>query len=385
MILFILLRGNSFMDIALLSGAIKNSGDYLITDRCKKLIQYVYPNANINVFIGNYSLHDHLDKINKMDAIIIAGGPSYTKKLYPRDIPLVEDLNRIKPKFFIIGSGWYGSLTSDKELWNYQFEKTSCDLLRRIEHDSKILGCRDFYSVKILQANGFESGLMTGCPAWYNIEKLTTRLEFCKDINKIIVSDPADIRAFGTQSLQLIKFLKENFPYATVEYVFHRGTTSDSFTSRFAARSINKVISELKIMGIPYHDISYGCDGFGLYDDCDLHIGYRVHAHIYNLSQRHISILIEEDSRGAGVNEVLGLWGIKGYEKKLSSNALAVMKAMNKAVSMTILNRYVVQDVESYIHYIQRSGGDIFNRAFGDMEHYFGEMIGHISTIEKMI
>lgn len=373
------------MKIALLSGAVKNSGDYLITDRCKKLIQYVYPDADICTIAGNYSLCKQLDKINKMDAIVIAGGPSYTKKLYPGDIPLVEDLNQIKPKFFIIGSGWYGSLTDDKELWNYQFKRTSCDLLKRIEHDSKVLGCRDFYAVKVLQVNGFDSGLMTGCPAWYDIKKIETRLKFSDGIKKIMISDPADMRAFGGQSLQLIKLLKNKFSCATIEYVFHRGTARDHFTNKFAAQSINKIIAQLKIMGIPYHDISYGCDGFSLYDDCDLHVGYRVHAHIYNLSQRNRSILIEEDSRGAGVNEVLGLWGIKGYKRKLSSNAVSVLKAVNKVVPMTIPNPYAVRDVESYIDYIQRSRGDIFNRAFGSMEHYFTKMIGHISMIEKRI
>ena len=374
-----------FMNIALLSGAIKNSGDYLITDRCIKLIQHVYPDVSINTIIGNYSLNDQLNEINDMDAVIIAGGPSYTKKLYPRDIPLVKNLNQIKPKFFIIGSGWYGNLTNDKELWNYQFEKTSCDLLKRIEHDSKVLGCRDFYSIKVLQVNGFQSGVMTGCPAWYNIEKVTSRLEFCKDIKKIMVSDPADVRAFGTQSLELIKFLKKMFPYATIEYVFHRGTTSDQFTNNFVAQSINKLIIELKKMNIIYHDISYSCDGFKLYDDCDLHVGHRVHAHIYNLSQRHMSILIEEDARGAGVNEVLGLWGIKGYERKISSNAFPVVKAINKIVPMTIPNRYVIRNVEEYINFIQYSKGDIFNRAFGNMEYYFTKMIDHISTIEKIV
>lgn len=45
-----------------------------------------------------------------------------------------------------------------------------------------------------------------------------------------------------------------------------------------------------------------------------MHIGFRVHAHIYNLSRRNCSVLIEEDGRGAGVNQALGLCPITAYD-----------------------------------------------------------------------
>lgn len=37
-------------------------------------------------------------------------------------------------------------------------------------------------------------------------------------------------------------------------------------------------------IGVKMIDISKSVDGLRIYDDCDLHIGFRVHAHIYNLS-----------------------------------------------------------------------------------------------------
>lgn len=57
-------------------------------------------------------------------------------------------------------------------------------------------------------------------------------------------------------------------------------------------------------------DISGSKEGFKQYDECDLHIGFRVHAHIYNISMGNPSILINEDARGAGVNDALGIRNI---------------------------------------------------------------------------
>jgi hypothetical protein len=47
-----------------------------------------------------------------------------------------------------------------------------------------------------------------------------------------------------------------------------------------------------------------------LYGGADLHIGYRVHAHLFCLSRRVPSILINEDSRGVGQAAALGTKGL---------------------------------------------------------------------------
>ena len=373
------------MRIILLSGAIKNAGDYLITERTRKLLEHVYPNAEIIKIVGNYPLDDKMEMVNTADAMVIAGGPSYTKKLYPRDIPLVENLSAIKPKIFILGSGWYGNLTTDAEIFNYKFEDTSKTFLKRVENDSKFLGCRDYYAVKVLKANGFNSGIMTGCPAWFDIPSIGKRYIGSGKIKKILISDPADIRAFGKQSLEIVKYAQIKFPQAQIEYVFHRGTKHDEFTPKMTAAAIDKLIAELKKLGVVYHDIAFGCEGFKLYDDCDLHIGHRVHAHIYNMSIRNRSILIEEDSRGAGVNEAMRLWGIKAYEKKISSNTNLGLKIVNKVVLLTKPNRYVTQMLNTYIDYIQETDNDLFNISYGIIDYYYKKMIDYVESIEKLI
>lgn len=301
--------------------------------------------------------------------------------MYPRDIPLVSDLCKIKTRIAIIGSGWYGNLTNSSEVCGYKFLDSSKQLLDRVQEDVRVFGCRDYYAVRVLANHGYLNSIMTGCPAWYNLDKLTARLTFPNEIKKIMISDPADIRSFGKQSLKIVRRLKEKYPDAIIEYVFHRGVSKDDFTDEITAKYTNTIINELKKLDIQYHDISYGDEGFKLYDSCDLHIGYRVHAHIYNLSERRMSILIEEDSRGAGVNEALGLIGIKAYKKKMSSNANNIVKVCNKIFSFTITNDYALSEVEHYIDYICMTKGFIFNSAFSNMENYYQQMSKHIRII----
>lgn len=369
------------MKIGLLSGARKNSGDYLITNRCRKILEANIGNAEITVFNATISLEDKIDELNNQDLLIIAGGPSYTKKLYPRDIPLVSDLRKIETRIAIIGSGWYGNLTDSSEIYRYKFLDSSRQLLDKVQRDVRVFGCRDYYAVRVLANNGYSNAIMTGCPAWYDLEKLAVRLNFPNRIKKIMISDPADIRSYSRQSLTMVKRLKEKYPDATIEYVFHRGVSKDELTDGITAKYTNNLINELKKLGVQYHDIAYGAEGFKLYDSCDLHIGHRVHAHIYNLSKRRMSILIEEDSRGAGVNEALGLVGIKAYKKKISSNANNIVKLCNKISPLTITNDYVFSEIEHYIDYICMTKGFIFDRAFSNMENYYQQMSKHIKII----
>lgn len=374
------------MNIILLSGAIKNAGDYLIVQRSKDLLKQAYPESTIEVVSRKCSLQNQLDKLNQADVLVFGGGPSYCKGLYPNDIPLVNDLNQIKTKMFFLGAGWYGQSTDLKEIYKYKFNDSSLRLLKRVESDSKILGCRDWYSVKVLNANGIPSAIMTGCPAWYNLDFIDKTKLFCsKTIKRILVSDPADMRLFGSQSMELVKYLIKKFPDAAIEYVFHRGISKDNLSSKIQVPYVEKTQNALQSMGVPFYDISYGYEGFHKYDKCDLHIGHRVHAHIYNLSIRNRSILFEEDARGAGVNEALGMWSIKAYDKKIYSSSGNFMKVYNKLVGYGSTNPYAVKELDMYIDYLLDNNELIYENVFHNMRQYYQIMLDHIKSIQNIL
>lgn len=68
------------MEIALLSGAYKNAGDFLIETRAKELLMQIVPDANIHVYLRN-KIDISIEEINAMDAIVFTGGPLYMEKL----------------------------------------------------------------------------------------------------------------------------------------------------------------------------------------------------------------------------------------------------------------------------------------------------------------
>lgn len=294
------------MRIALLSGADKNAGDFLIVHRSKQLLFALVNDCELVDFPRNKPLDSRLDELNECDAIVLAGGPGYVPDMYPGRFPLVGDLSRIKPPIFALGMGGY---TPTPKIGGIRFSESSRKLLDRIESDGFGLGCRDVLTQRLLQENGYVSALFTGCPAWFDLSKVDEahllKSPRWEDVQTIAVSDPAILRNVDSPKY-LIEQLKKTFPDARVKLVFHRGWTNDEFSSPDLAKGQGSLAQWAESADVEPVDISYSHEGFAVYDECDLHVGYRVHAHLYNISQRKPSFLIEEDGRGYGANDALG-------------------------------------------------------------------------------
>ena len=367
---------------SLLSGAYINAGDFLIVDRTKKLLRYVYPDCEITEYKRDQKLDGYLEVINRTDALIIAGGPAYMMNIYPDIIPLVDNLEDIKTKIIAIGLGWYGKSVDEKYIDNYIFTKKTQKLLERISKDAKVLTCRDWYSVKVLNKNGFPNSILTGCPAWNNLEKksmCTFRKNLDFKYGKICISDPAN-EVNLEESFILANYLHNIYPKSEIHFVFHRLNIKNL--------KINSYINKLKSLGIIVDDITGGVNGMEIYDDCDLHIGYRVHAHIYNSSNRNISIFIEEDGRGTGVNEALGILGIKAYNSfkiggKNDDYIARLMRMINKKIMLLkkYSNRNFENNIKEYIDIIEQNNYSQYYTAFYNLKLYHEKMIDFISTI----
>lgn len=376
------------MKICLLSGALKNAGDFLIVKRSEDLLKSIYPNCEIIKILRNVDLTEKLEEINSCDVIVFAGGPAYHKQLYPKIMPLTPNLKDIKPKMFFLGMGWFGRDKNNSEVYSYEYTLKSKELLTRVSQNTKLLGCRDWYAVRSLIHNGYENAIMTGCPAWYNLEFVdikTLRKKPEGTYKKICISDPADKYLYGEQSVSLVKYLQSTFPNAIIKYVFHRGIERDRYTGRTASESSQYLKSRIEGLGVECSNIAYGWEGFGVYDDCDLHIGHRVHAHIYNLSIRNQSVLLEEDARGAGVNEAIGLWSIPAYEKKMLSNRGVPLRIYNKLCGYEKANKYTIETVDEYLKSLIYNDYSIFDNAFLGMNHYYKQMVKHIESIESFV
>ena len=151
--------------------------------------------------------------------------------------------------------------------------------------------------------------------------------------------------------------------------VYHRGYDPNSELYRYAQNN-DCVIK----------DISGGYEGFEIYDKCQLHVGFRVHAHIYNLSHRHFSILIEEDGRGAGVNNALGLSSIKAYGNSRVNNPILRKVEFRLAYK---INKEFIDELNALLLKTYKTNGIEYRQAFERMQFFYAEMKKHIEIISQ--
>ena len=108
---------------------------------------------------------------------------------------------------------------------------------------------------------------------------------------------------------------------------FHRGIWPDKHTSLKSAIGyvIMCALAKILIRNVEIRDVSYDLDKIAFYDDCDFHLGYRVHAHLYFLSKRLPSILINEDGRGEGMVTSLGMDVLNLHDPALLSKVESLL------------------------------------------------------------
>lgn len=358
------------MKFFILSGALKNAGDFLIVERTKRLLQRVYPDSECIIFDRKKIMtKEDLDIANRCDAVIYAGGPSVRNNLYPKKVPLTPELKNITTKIVGVGMGWSGAQGDWELAKGYELDENTRELFKRIEKDAGYVSCRDWYTCKVLKSNGIMNVKMTGCPAWYNLEYLEKEYRAPEEIHKICISDPGNVLEYGQQAVDVSRYLKERFPAAEIKFVFHRGSQkSDQYTNSKTAQKALELKRGIEALGIECVDISYGYEKLKIYDSCDLHVGYRVHAHIYNLSRRGTSILIEEDARGAGVNDALNLRHICAFKKKVmipvKNKILHIQKNRNICDEIdNWLERSIITNWQDYYYacsIIEKSGQEMF-------------------------
>lgn len=367
------------MKIAYLSGAYKNAGDFLIEKRALELIRYVLPDAQISRMLRN-EIRENADRINACDCAVIGGGPVYQEDLSGY-LPLDVCINEIKPPVMIMGGGWYGVSGASSAVRSYHFEEKTKQFLGKVYESDWGLSCRDPQTVSVLKNAGFEDSRMTGCPAWYNLPFVeNTEIRNSGEIRTIAVSDPA--RLWNLEgAVSVTEYLRSRFPDAKIKFVFHRGMKHDRYTSEKTEKACMACAEKLEKSGVEILDISSGAEGFSVYDDCDLHVGYRVHAHIYNISIRHRSILIEEDGRGAGVNAALQLPRICAYNDYWQPGSGRLRKLYVK--SGRNINPDVVKELGVWLDIQRDTGWEYLENAMKLTKRYFGLMTEYVRQLER--
>ncbi|MEG2347698.1 MAG: polysaccharide pyruvyl transferase family protein [Cetobacterium sp.] len=370
-----------------LTGGKINIGDFLITYRCEKLLNHLRPDRDLIKINSWENLEENLELINNSKGIIIYGGPGYQPQMYPKIYKIVDDLEKIKVPIIPLGLGWYGYPGDEITLENYKFSKKTFNFLKdHVEKKGINLSCRDYYTRKMLKNNGLKNVKMTGCPVWYDLESLGKEVESLKNIKKVVYT-PAQDKTFKDQSIEVMKILRKKFPKAEIYCSFHRGLgIKNHYTKDWEVENTKKIASAAKNLNIIPIDTAFDLEKIKFYDECDLHVGYRVHGHIYFLSKRKPSILLHEDGRGKGVSEALNILGIDAFKRNILSKTIEksndflfrVMKKFNFIIlpddkALKILDRYLDEEIEN--GFIRFKGvGKIIDENYEEMSNFIKKL-----------
>lgn len=336
-----------------LTGAKNNAGDFLIKYRGIKVLQFLRPDREIIDMDRWYELtDDQLSTINQSKALILLGGPSLQKNMYPIIYPLVKDLNKIKVPIITMGIGWKSVKGNWEDSFNYFLTDSSKELLEKIENSGYFSSVRDYHTQNSLHSNGFSNFLMTGCPAYYSIPHLNNKIENLS-FNSIGFSLGVGFvhsKSMEKQMKELLLSIKSNFPSKTLIVAFHHSLKKDAITKSYKKEMkyhLKRHIEFSKWLdnhNIEYKDISGSAENLiDFYNNVDCHIGYRVHAHIYMSSINKFSVLITEDGRGKATEKVIGGNVIDGYSNFKERNEMSILDKI-KYVTKIGYDRYDIKE-----------------------------------------
>lgn len=351
------------MRFMVITRAVVNAGDFLIVRKLNEVLEKIRPNDTFINKSGFDSFDDEIGLLNTMDGLIIGGGPGYDNRfLNPDNFPLFRHLDEIEVPIHFVGMGWYGKSAMPEHTKSYQFTDAALAILNRAAASGSMIGCRDFVTQRVLDDNQVPCTTMTGCPVWYDYQYLDCLEPRSKTVKKIVLSDPGmtkeaiDHKPKAQQALQLAAIVRERFPHADFIYTFNGG-----IHTKYSTQCNLNILKGLEGLGIPAVDLTKEKNGFAIYDDADLHVGFRVHSHIYCLSKRIRSILVEEDARGFGVNEALGLPNISAFDPEQISG-------MQFVPSKTL-----AQDMDSALDGICTENIEMYCKAFQSMKRTYEE------------
>ena len=346
----------------ILTGSKNNAGDYLIKYRAKQLFKELRPDREIIDFNAWEEFDkEKLKTVNESKALILLGGPSLQKNMRPNIYKMTKDLDDIKVPIIFMGTGWKSISGNWNDTYNYPLNKESMKLLERINNSGYLSSVRDYHTLNSIRFKGFENFLMTGCPAYYDLNFIGKKTEN-PTIKKVAFS--LGVAFIHSPSMQ--KLMKENileckkyFEYKEFEVVFHHSLDKDKFLSTHNATSShvnkhNEFAKWLTSHNINYTDISGSAENLiNYYSNVDLHIGYRVHAHIFMNSISRFSILISEDGRAKATKDVIGGIVLDGFNQFKNSFISKVLNKLLSSFDRYSSNKFVTKELLDNVEYEQ--------------------------------
>jgi len=361
----------------ILTGSKNNAGDYLIKFRAKQLFAELRPDREIIDINGWETLSpSNLAIINESKALILMGGPALVEDMVPRVYGLADVIDKIKVPVVMMGTGWKSQKGNWEDTYAYKLNNETAELVKKVNDSGYLSSVRDYHTLNALRFNECENVLMTGCPAYYDQKHINT--EFIpKPVNKVAFSSGVSF----IESPSMFKLMKESvlacckmFSDKEFEVVFHHSLDREKFSNAYKSASNhvqkhNEFADWLESKNIKYKDISGSAENLmNYYSEVDLHIGYRVHAHIFMNSIAKKSILISEDGRAKGVKGAISGVVLDGYFDFKNGFISKVLNRLLPVYDRFTPNTYLTKELLEEIKYEERIEFSRFKNSRGRID-----------------
>lgn len=330
-----------------LTGAKNNAGDYLIKHSASSLLAELRTDREqIDLNAWEPLNAQKLEIVNNSEALLLTGGPALKYNMYPSVYKLTDDLSKIKVPIISMGIGWKSIHGEWNDIKDYKLSSDTKKLIARMAESGYQSSVRDYHTRHVLEKEGMDNVLMTGCPALYSTSHIGKGLEENTKPKKVFFSLGVGFvisRAMEQSVKEILLKLKRRFSDSDFSVKFHHSIDKSFLSTPGASPKLYhknvEFLKWLETQGIDYEDISGSAENLiNCYKDCDLHIGYRVHAHIFMSNISMPSILLAEDGRGKALKHVMGGAILDGY---VSSNDSLIMKIASK---VGFADRFVVDE-----------------------------------------
>ncbi|WP_161803866.1 polysaccharide pyruvyl transferase family protein [Pseudoalteromonas sp. P1-16-1b] len=266
-------------------GGSKNIGDQLITNSLISAIKDIKENDIHFDIIWRGDTWKNVQKIIESSDTIIFACLAIRPSMASREYPFLKNILESNIPIHVVSAGTALNVDSDKIAIENYVDDESKKLLLALDEKCTTFTTRGLLTQRFCNSIGMKVSSFAGDVAFVERKYSDLKFQLNQEIKNIVISDPHYSINYISLLSETYKKLKSTFPSSNIKIALHGN---------------NKVVKNFAIENnINFVEIYKDKDsGLRIYDDADIHVGFRVHAHVSMLKRRKYSYLFEQDGRG---------------------------------------------------------------------------------------